>query len=132
MKPNRIAVMSAVALVVLALSGAAGLLASTVSNVPALPARPSLVPPLLAKQAIQVRDCAGQNDNDADEDDDKTEVKKPDTDNIELQCGHQDNDDNEIEDGPAKHHEGREQGKKAERHDTAHKAADPAKAAMRK
>lgn len=110
MKISRSVVLAAVALVVLSLSGAAGLLARSASMVPTLPARPSVPPPLLAKQASHVPDCSDQDDDD--DDDDKAEVKKPDTDNVELQCGHQDDDD--------------------EIHPALHKAPTAAKPAIRK
>ena len=99
MRLPRILLLSVVALVVAGFAGYASLRART-DPAPATPtpAAPAKAAATVAKQEpAQDPRCANQ-----DVDDDRQEArvgkKKPDTDDVELQCGDQDDDDDEVED----------------------------------
>jgi hypothetical protein len=90
MKSNRGVIVAVVAFVVACLSGAASLLARVDAvKLPAVPATPTPVSLLLAKQG-RIHDCSDQDDDD---DRDEAKAGKPDTDDIELQCGDQNDDE---------------------------------------
>ena len=99
MRLPRVLLLSVVALVVAGFAGYASLRARTDPG-PAkpTPAAPAKAPATVAAQKpAEDPRCANQDDDD-DKQEAKVGRKKPDTDDVELQCGDQNDDDNEVED----------------------------------
>ncbi len=126
---NRAILLGAIVLFATALVGATGLFSR--SEKPAPPAaasKPPAAPVALTAKQTPAQDprCALQDKDDRDDDAKESKVKKskPDTDDDELECGDQNDDD-----GGAKEDDAREHGKRGEHDKKAlEKKAEPGKA----